>query len=115
MSKQQHRHLLKEDRDVIAVLRGQGVSLSEIARRLRRDKGTISRELKRNGAPVNAGYYLPRKANERAEERNSERHRRERLKEPRVRSYVRMRLAARWSPELTAGRWSTASGASDQP
>lgn len=106
MPKQHYRHMSKEERDMLAVLRGQGVNLSEIARRLRRDKGTISRELKRNGAPVNTGYYLPHKANERSKNRSSETHRRQRLKEPRIRWYVRERLRAGWSPELTAGRWS---------
>lgn len=106
MPKPHYTHLSKEERDLLAVLRSQGVILSEIARRLQRDKGTISRELKRNGAPVNTGYYLPHKANERANNRNRERHRRERLKEPRMRCYVRRRLTAGWSPELTAGRWS---------
>jgi IS30 family transposase len=106
MPKQHYRHVFKEERDMIAVLRGQGVNLSEIARRLGRDKGTICRELKRNGAPINTGYYLPHKANERSKNRNSETHRRQRLKEPRIRRYVRERLWAGWSPELTAGRWS---------
>lgn len=105
MLKQHYQHITKEERDVIAVLRSQGVSLSEIARWLQRDKGTISRELKRNGAPINTSYYLPHKANERAIQRNRESHRRERLKEPRIRAYVRQRLRTGWSPELTAGRW----------
>src|SRR3989338_41948 len=106
MKKKHYQNLGKEERDVIAILRSQDSSLSEIARRLQRDKGTISRELKRNGAPVNTGYYLPHKANERSVNRGIDRHRRERLKGPRIRRYVRERLRAGWSPELTAGRWS---------
>jgi len=106
MKKQHYQHLTKEERDLIAILRSQDIRLSEIARRLQRDKGTISRELKRNGAPVNTGYYLPHKAHERSIARNSLSHRRKHLKEPRIRNYVRVRLRAGWSPELTAGRWS---------
>lgn len=100
-----YRHLSKEERDVLAVLRGEGRSLREIARRLKRDPGTLSRELKRNAPPVHTGYYLPHKAHERATRRNQETHRRDRLKEPRIRRYVRDRLRAGLSPELIAGRW----------
>lgn len=106
MPKLHYQHLSKEERDLIAVWRSQGFGPSGIARRLRRDKGTISRELKRNGAPVNTGYYLPHKAHERSAQRNRESHRRTRLKEPKIRHYVKVRLKAGWSPELIAGRWS---------
>lgn len=106
MKKQHYQHLSKEERDVIAILRSQGIKFSEIARRLRRNKGTISRELKRNGAPVHTGYYLPHKAHERSLIRNSLSHRRNRLKTPRIQRYVRARLRALLSPELIAGRWS---------
>ena len=91
---------------MIAVLRGEGRTLRFIARELGRDPSTLSRELKRNAAPVNTGYYLPHKAHERATKRNRETHRRDRLKEPRIRRYVRDRLRSGLSPELIAGRWS---------
>jgi len=41
-----YTHLTKEERDMIAVLKAKGISLSEIARRIDRHKSTISRELK---------------------------------------------------------------------
>ena len=100
-----YKHLNEEERDILAVLRGEGQSLREIARHLKRDPGTVSRELARNAAPVNTGYYLPHKAHERATKRNRETHRRDRLKEPRIRRYVRDRLHAGLSPELATGRW----------
>ena len=101
-----YTHLSQDERDAIAVLRGEGRSLRFIAKKIKRDPGTLSRELKRNGAPVHTGYYLPHKAHERAVKRNSERAKRQRLKDPRLRGYVRRRIKADWSPELTAGRWS---------
>ena len=101
-----YTHLSQDERDTIAVLRGEGRSLRFIAKKIKRDPGTLSRELKRNGAPVHTGYYLPHKAHERAVKRNSERAKRQRLKDPRLRGYVRRRIKADWSPELTAGRWS---------
>jgi IS30 family transposase len=106
MTKKTYKHLSKEERDLIAVLRGEGQTLRSIARKLGRNVGTLSRELKRNAPPVHPGYYLPHKAHERAVTRNIISHQRDRLKEPRVRSYVRRRIVAGWSPELTAGRWS---------
>lgn len=106
MTKKTYEHLSKEERDLIAVLRGEGQTIRSIARELGRNPGTLSRELKRNAPPINSGYYLPHKAHERAMTRNSVSHKRDRLKDPRIRRYVRARIIAGWSPELTAGRWS---------
>lgn len=100
-----YTHLSEDERDLLAVLKGEGLGLREIAGRLKRDPGTVSRELKRNAPPVRTGYYLPHKAHERAIKRNLKNHKRERLKNPRIRAYVRKRLKASWSPELIAGRW----------
>jgi len=44
------RYLSFSEREEIAVLRAQGAGVREIARRLRRDPSTISRELRRNAA-----------------------------------------------------------------
>ncbi|MEK7295829.1 MAG: IS30 family transposase [Actinomycetota bacterium] len=102
-----YTHLSEDERDTIAVMRAEGSSLRSIAKKMKRDTGTLSRELKRNAPPVHTGYYLPHKAHERAVLRSHESHTRERLKNPRIRSYVRQRLKGGWSPELTAGRWNT--------
>lgn len=106
MTNKTYKHLSKEERDLIAVLRGEGKTLRSIARELGRNVGTLSRELKRNAPPVHQGYYLPHKAHERAVARNVASHKRDRLKDSRVRSYLRRRIEAGWSPELAAGRWS---------
>ncbi len=46
-------HLTMEERDRLAQLRHQGANQKEIAQALARDKGTISRELRRNGTELN--------------------------------------------------------------
>ncbi len=49
-----YRHLQYEERCQIQILRRQGLSVSEIARQLRRDKSTVSRDVRRNSGQ--AGY-----------------------------------------------------------
>ena len=101
-----YKHLNVEERDMLAVLRSQGNSLRQIAEALNRSPSTLCRELKRNAPPVHAGYYLPHKAQQRADKRNHESHRRRRLKTELIRGYVATHLALGWSPELIAGRLS---------
>lgn len=105
MTQKSYKHLSVEERDLIAILHSGGKSLRDIAKRLNRNPATISRELFRNAAPVNRGYYLPHKANERAARRNKESQQRTRLKLPCIRRYVRDHIRMGWSPELIAGRW----------
>lgn len=100
-----YTHLTHDDRDRIAILRGAGQSLRAIAKTLGRSHTTLVRELRRNSPPIHRGYYLAHRAQERAEQRARATHRRLRLKTARLRWYVRTRLQAGWSPELTAGRW----------
>ena len=99
-----YQHLSSHERDLLAVLRSRGHSLRQIARRLGRDPGTISRELHRNAPPIYTGYYLAHKAHQRSEERNCRSRTRQRLKTARLRRYVANRLRHGWSPELIAGR-----------
>lgn len=101
-----YHHLTKEERDLIAVFKSNGTSLRDIARQVGRNPGTISRELRRNAPPIHRAYYLPHRAHARYVERNRTRAQRLRCKGLRVRRYVRDRIHAGWSPELTAGRWS---------
>ena len=99
-----NEHLNANERDLLAVLRSKGKSLREIAEILKRSPSTLSRELKRNAPPVYTGYYLSHKAQERADKRNRESHRRPRLKNDSIRRYVEKRIRLGWSPELIAGR-----------
>lgn len=100
-----YKHLNSEERDLIAVLKSKGYSLRAMAKKLQRDPGTLSRELRRNAPPVHQGYYLSHKAHDRALKRNQESHQRARLKSAELRCYVSQKLQNDWSPELIAGRW----------
>ncbi len=95
-----YKHLTVPEREKIAVWKGQGLSLREIAHKVNRDASTISRELNRNSMPS----YWPHKANERAHWREHNSHKRIRLKSRTVRLEIEQMLMKGWSPELAAGR-----------
>lgn len=102
MAHQSYVHLSLRERDRIAVFRAQGCSLREIARRLGRDKGTISRELWRNRAPIYDAYGGG-SAHRRARARKRASACRPRLKSAKLRAYVHRHLRLGWSPEQIAG------------
>lgn len=85
------------------MLRAQGVSLNEIARRLGRNKSTVSRELCRNRGAIYHSYGGG-SADRRARSRRQKASQRERLRVPGVRAFVRRKLHSGWSPEQIAGR-----------
>lgn len=99
-----YQQLKIEDREKIAIFRVQGKSARAIAKILGRNHSTILREVVRNGAPVNHGYYLPHRAQERAQCRKQEAGKRKRLKSKVLRHYVIDKLKLGWSPEQIAGR-----------
>jgi transposase, IS30 family len=96
-------HLSPEERDEIAMLYPQGVSLNDIAKRLKRSTSTVSREIQRNGSEITIVYHA-RQAQQRATERNSQSHCRPRLKNSGLRRYVINKIKHGWSPEQIAGR-----------
>lgn len=99
-----YRHLGEQERDLLAVMRGEEKSLREIAQILKRAPSSLSRELYRNAPPIRRGRYLPHKAHARYKSKNQQRAWRPCLKSAKIRRYVGQRLAAGWSPELIAGR-----------
>lgn len=105
MELQYYKHLSSEERDIIAVLRAKGKRITEIARALDRNKGTISREIMRNKSPT-YDVYLAHKAHERAVKRKEQSGKRPRLKTKMIRNYMMKKLRKLWSPELIAGRLS---------
>ncbi len=98
-----YQQLTQDERDLIAHLHAKGLARSEIARRIGRDKSTISRELRRNGSGI-YDVYLAHKAQTRAVIRKSQSGQRPRLKDKRIRQYVIRKLKAGWSPEQISGR-----------
>jgi transposase, IS30 family len=97
--KKQYKHLSGEERDRIAVLRAQGFKVRAIARELKRDPATLSRELRRNRSPV-YNIYLAQRAHQRAAQRKRVSVQRERIRDKRIQRYIMKKLKQRWSPEI---------------
>ena len=92
-------HLGLEEREQLAALKAEGLSLRAIAQRLGRAVSTVSRELRRNALPK--GGYLPVHAE------GCYRERRQRPavleRDERLGRFVRDRLLEGWTPEQIAG------------
>lgn len=103
--RKRYKELGLGERERIAVLRGIGKSMREIAQDLGRNHSTISREIGKNSSRV-AGRrcYLVHRAEMRARKRKALRGKRERLKGPQIRDYVMEKIKLHWSPEQIAGR-----------
>ncbi len=104
MKKKTYKQLTEDERTLISILKAKGNSIRCIAKKLKRDPSTISRELRRNSPPVYTEYYLGNKAHERASKRKSQAHKRKRLKNNKIRDYVTENLLLGWSPEQISGR-----------
>lgn len=96
-----------DERDQIAGYRSQKMTISEIARALKRHKSTICRELKRNQPPVNNVCYHAVQAHRRSVQRQSSVRQKERLADMETRFYIVEKIKLGWTPQLIAGRIST--------
>jgi len=98
-----YHHLSLEEREKLYAWKEKGLSLREVAKQLKRNVGTLSREWRRNakyGKP-----YIPCLADRKAKKRALKQRYRAPLKEPLIFLYVRTRLRdKKWSPETIAGR-----------
>src|SRR2546423_956689 len=92
--------LTLSEREQVAQFWNQGLSRTEISRRLGRHRTTIGRELARNST---AGVYWASTAQEKAKARRQRRPRK--LDNVELSMFVRSGLEKRWSPEQIAGRW----------
>lgn len=98
-----YKHLSLEERERIFAFKQSGVTISEIGRRIKRNKGTISRELERH--TKYGKEYVPCLAERQAQRTGERQRRRAPLKGPTIFLYVRKHLRDnRWSPEQIAGR-----------
>lgn len=97
------KQLTPQDRDRIYQLYQDGKSQAEIAKELGRNKGTISRELKRNWHQI-FDEYLPDTAQRKADKRKSlgrKEHYLDRF--PGLKAHVLARIKDVWTPDLIAG------------
>ena len=103
--KKQYKQLMSDERDLIAVHYANGHNLSDIAKLIRRNKSTISRELTRNSSN-STKTYLSNQAHKRAKKRKKEAAMKEELKCHKIRHFVKNKLKEGWSPEIIAGELS---------
>jgi len=96
-----HRQITAQERDMIALWRGGGVSIREIARRLGKSQSSISDELKRNDYQ---GNYVAIHAQYVTDERKRQARKRYPLKDRDTYMYVLKKLKSGWSPEEISGR-----------
>jgi transposase, IS30 family len=96
-----NRYLSMVERQRIAGLRRQGLTVREIARRLERSPSTVSRELRRNTAAHDVAYDAVL-AHVRARERGARPGRSRLARDPDLRAVVQAKLEQEWSPEQIA-------------
>ena len=97
-----HRYLSLVERQRIAALHAQGVSVREIGRRLDRSASTVSRELRRNTLSHDKGVYDANLAQARARARGARPGRARLATDEELRSVVQAKLELEWSPEQIA-------------
>lgn len=103
MKQIKYSHIKKAERLEIAILLKKKYSIRDIADALRRNPGSISREVKRNS--VN-GVYDPLKANHKAyvNRKYSKYQGMKVVEDDQLRDYVEKKIEEDWSPEEVAGR-----------
>jgi IS30 family transposase len=103
MHKKKYKQLDQKERDRIFLFKKKGLTNSQIAKRLGRDKSTIGREFKRN-THQKFHQYLPDTAGRKADKRKKlSRKKRYVDKHPRLKKEIAIRLKKGWSPDLIAG------------
>ena len=98
--------LSARERDELSRLRSEGKTWRDIGRELGRSHTSLLREWARNRHKPSWGarVYLPHTAQQKADTRLRQSHRRLRLKSMDLRLEILRLLEIKWSPELIAGR-----------
>ena len=96
-----YKQLTIEERETIQIMLWNKKSIRNIAKQLNRSPSSISREIKKNN-PKERKSYIPRLAHKRAINHRSNRGRKKRLKNNKIRDYVVKHLKLGWSPEQIA-------------
>lgn len=104
MKEKSYTQLGQKERDRIFLLKKKGLTSTEIATKLGRDKSTIGRELRRN-THQKLHQYLPDTAGRKAEKRKElGRKARYAVKDDALKRRIIRLLKRGWSPDLIAGR-----------
>lgn len=104
-----YHQLTDHERDLIALYKGRGLSVRDMAKKLGRFASSISRELKRNN--FEGKYYVAIHAQVKAGERKSKVNSHPKIASTKwLERYIRLKLQAGWSPEQIAGRLKKESG-----
>ena len=99
-----YSHLTAAQREKLCALRLEGQSMTDCALALGVNKGTVSRELKRNTATIAWGVYLPDRAENLYKGRRKACHPKVKMDSPIFRKKVVLMLQKGWSPETVGGR-----------
>ena len=100
---QRYSHLNQAEREYITLGLSHGISISMIAKCLKRHRSTIYREIERNTSQA-IGRYLSYRAQVNSDARKKKSHQRERIKSEEVRNYIEEKLKEYWSPEIIAAK-----------
>jgi transposase, IS30 family len=100
----EYSHLTEEKREKLCELRLKGESMTACANALGVNKGTVSRELKRNSANVAWGVYLPDRAENLYRGRRKKCRPHINMNNPIFRKAILVLIQKGWSPETIAGR-----------
>lgn len=97
-----YNQLTADERDKIAIFMARGFNLNDIANLLGRNRSTIGREIRRNGA-AKYKIYTPHAADARSKLRKSAANTHARLKNAFVRDYIHQKIKDGWTPEIISG------------
>ena len=97
-----YKQLTEGDRYTLAALKRQGLSFTNIAKAMNRDRSTIYREVNRNSCWIIDGSYRPTKAQRRTRARRRRSRRNQHFTEKDY-TIVRQLLRKQWSPEQITG------------